>query len=326
MNVILRHSLGAEPVELLRGQLTTPWDINLWDADAEPSANMPDLASADALVAMIFDQASAEAMPNLKLLQLPGAGFERIDFDAVAPQCSICNVFEHETGMAEYVLAAMLEWQIGIAKMDARLRQGLWDKGFLGGLPSHGELNGKTVGLVGYGHIGREVAARAKAFGMTVAAVTRTPGKADGQADRVAGMDCLGELCDVADFIVVACPLADETRGLIGPGEFRRMKESAVLINVARGPVVDEAGLFAACAEKQIAGAVIDVWYQYPDAMGEQLMPSRQPFHELDNVVMTPHASGWTHELVERRWIVIAENLDRLASGETLQNIVRASR
>ena len=324
MNVVLRHALGASPVDLLQRCLTTPWVIGQWDDAAADNGFA--LEASDALITMKFDSHDAEAMPNLKLVQLPGAGFEQIDLDAVPAQCRVCNAFEHEHGIAEYVFAAMLEWQIGIRKMDARLRQGAGEMGFSGGPPSHGELRGKTVGLVGYGHIGREVAARAKAFGMTVRAVTRTPEKARGPldpVDQLAGMDQLGVLCEASDFVVVACPLTETTRGLIGTAEFGRMKSSAVLINVARGPVVDEDALFTACAAGQIGGAVIDVWYRYPAVGSDQrLMPSQHPFQDLDNVIMTPHASGWTHELVDRRWRVIAGNLDHLARGEPLCNIV----
>ncbi len=310
--------------EILRHQLTTAWEICLLDEgdDLDRDAG---LADCDALIAMSFGHSALPAMPKLKLLQLPGAGYEQIEFAAVPAHCTVCNVFEHEYGMAEYVMAAMLEWQIGIRGMDAQLRQGAWRAGFVGGTPSHGELMGKSVGLVGYGHIGRAVATRAKAFGMQVAAVTRTPGNPDDCVDHIAGMDHLGTLCGEADFIVVACPLTEDTRGLIGPAEFRLMQDHAVLINVARGAVVDEDALFAACSTGTIGGAVIDVWYQYPDHADSVQLPSRHAFHALDNVVMTPHASGWTRELVARRWAVIADNLDRLAKGEPLRNVVQAS-
>ncbi|MHA1567353.1 MAG: 2-hydroxyacid dehydrogenase [Alphaproteobacteria bacterium] len=328
MNVVLRRALGDKPVELLKQYLTTPWAIRMWDGD--PTVDEFPLDAGDALVAMRFTPADAEAMPNLRFLQLPGAGFEQIDFDTVAARCTVCNAFEHEHGIAEYVFAAMLEWQIGLQKMHGALREGAWEMGFAGGPPSHGELRGKTLGLIGYGRIGREIAVRAKAFGMTVSAVTRTPEKAEGSsepADQVAGMDRLAALCKVSDFIVVACPLTETTRGLIGTAEFGAMKRRAVLINVARGPVVDEDALFTACSEGQIGGAIIDVWYQYPAAgSNRRMMPSGRPFHELDNVIMTPHASGWTYELVDRRWRVIAENLDRFARGEPLRNIVLAPR
>ena len=103
------------------------------------------------------------AAPSLKLLHLPGAGTDDIAFDAVPPQTTVCNVFEHEIGIAEYVLSGMLQWAIGIPTMDAALRRDEWFGSHLSG-PRHGELYGQTVGIVGYGRIGREVALRARCF------------------------------------------------------------------------------------------------------------------------------------------------------------------
>jgi phosphoglycerate dehydrogenase-like enzyme len=124
------------------------------------------------------------------------------------------------------------------------------------------------------------------------------------------------------DFLLIACPLTEETRGLIDARRLALMKRSAVLINVARGDIVDEDALYAALRDKIIAGAVLDTWYVYPSTAEPDPYPSRRPFHELPNLIMTPHASGWTDKLLDRRWRVMAENLDRLANGQELRNIV----
>ena len=188
--------------------------------------------------------------------------------------------------------------------------------------PVHGELFGGTVGIVGYGHIGREVARRARAFGMRVVAATRTP-RDDDLVDEMMGLDRLGDLLGTADFVVLAVPLVPATRGLLGAAEFAAMKDGGVLINVGRGAVVDEDALYAALRDRAIGGAAIDVWYRYPDHPGEQpVMPSRHPFQDLDNVYMTPHASGWTDGLLARRARAIAANLDRFARGEPLLNLL----
>ena len=122
--------------------------------------------------------------------------------------------------------------------------------------------------------------------------------------------------------MVIACPLGEATRGLIGEAQLARMRASAVLINVARGPIVDEDALFTALRERTIGGAALDTWYRYPEHAGEMLRPSRHPFHELDNVLMTPHCSGWTEGVMARRFAVIADNLERLQSGRPLLNQV----
>jgi phosphoglycerate dehydrogenase-like enzyme len=125
-----------------------------------------------------------------------------------------------------------------------------------------------------------------------------------------------------SDFLVIACPLAEDTRGLIGRERLALMKPSAVLVNVGRGPVVDEVALYDALARRRIAGAVLDVWYRYATLETPDVRPSHLPFHELDNVVMTPHCSGWTEGLIPRRFAVIIDNVERLRDGRPLRNPV----
>ena len=127
-----------------------------------------------------------------------------------------------------------------------------------------------------------------------------------------------------AGYLLVACPLDETTRGLIDGAALARMPAHAVVINVARGPVIDEDALFDALKERRIGGAVIDTWYTYPSGGNPYVFPSRHPFQALDNVMMTPHVSGWSRGLLPRRFRVIAQNLNRLARGEPLLNLVQA--
>lgn len=325
MRLVIKGKKAEGRVAAIARWLETDWTIAVWDPDDPASDLVRLLAEADALIAMRYG-AEMPPAPRLRLLQLPGAGYDQIDFDAVPAACAVCNMFEHEIGIAEYVMAAMLEWTIRLMRMDAHLRRGDWrDSLFVDG-PVHGELFGRTLGIVGYGHIGRETARRARAFGMRVIAATRRPERADDALNEAMGMDRLDDLLTAADFVVLAVPLLPETRGLIGTAELARMKPDAVLINVARGAVVDEDALYAALRKRRIGGAVIDVWYRYPNGPGERVTPSRHPFQELDNVIMTPHASGWTDGLLARRARAIAANLDRFARGEPLANVVRPPR
>jgi phosphoglycerate dehydrogenase-like enzyme len=259
---------------------------------------------------------------HLKLLQLPGAGTDEIDFSRVPAGTAICNCFEHEIGIAEYVLGAMLEWTIGLRRMEHQFRQGNWTGSYLCG-PRHGELYGKTLGIVGYGRIGREVARRARPFGMRVIVCTRTP-QPDELADRVDGMQRFDELLAESDFIAVTPPLNEQTRGLFDERALAAMRPTAVIINVARGAIIDERALYHALEQRRIGGAILDVWYRYPSqGQPEGPRPSSYPFQELDNVLMTPHASAWTDGLLPRRNGAVAANLNRLARGEPLINVVR---
>ena len=288
---------------------------------ADPAASAAAFAAADVLVTMELGS-GLPLMPNLKLIHLPVAGLDAVDLDAVPPGCRVCNTFEHEIGISEYVLAAMLYWTVDLAGRNARFRNGSWADSPRLSAPFRPELAGKTVGCVGYGHIGQAVAVRARAFGMRVVAITHRPRPLEPPPDWLGGPDQLGQLLEASDFVVIACPLTAATQGLIGRAEFARMRKEAVLINVARGPVVDEDALFAALRDRVIGGAVLDTWYRYPSGGDGSVRPSRHPFHELDNVVMTPHCSGWTEGLMGRRFAVIADNVERLLAGQPLVNQV----
>jgi phosphoglycerate dehydrogenase-like enzyme len=216
---------------------------------------------------------------------------------------------------------AMLALNRDLLNMDRRFRQFDWSDRASG--PQR-EIHGRTLGIVGLGRIGSEIARRAKVFGMRVIAATRTPRPeraAELDIDRVVGMDELGSVLEEADFLVVAVPLEPETTGLLGAAELARLKPDACVINVARGPVIDEDALYAALRERRIGGAAIDVWYRYPEDKVHGA-PSAHPFHELDNVILTPHIAGWTFGTFAHRWSQINENLRRLRTGEPLVSVV----
>jgi phosphoglycerate dehydrogenase-like enzyme len=125
------------------------------------------------------------------------------------------------------------------------------------------------------------------------------------------------------DFVILAIALTPETTGLFDAARLARMKRDAVLINLARGPVVDERALYEALTGGTIAGAVIDTWWRYPDASNPNPRGSAFPFHELSNVMMTPHSSQWTEQMMDRRWDMVVANLRRLQRGEALADVVR---
>jgi len=321
MRLLIKRIDDDGRLSLVSQFLDTDWDIEVVDTEDLVAFDRA-LAHADAMVSMSWKWDLPQAR-RLKLLQLPGAGTDEIDFAQVPRGTAICNCYEHEIGIAEYVLGSMLEWTIAARRLDAQFRLGSWAGSYLCG-PRHAELFGRTLGIVGYGRIGREVARRAKPFGMRVVACTRSPVPDAAVADRVDGMERFGELLGEADFIAVTAPLTDQTRGLFDRRAFSAMRPTAVIINVARGAIIDERALYQALAERRIGGAIIDVWYRYPpqgESQGPR--PSDLPFHELDNVLMTPHASAWTDGLLPRRNRAVATNLNRLARGEALLNVVR---
>ena len=307
-----------------RSAISTPVELipapSLRDEDV-----IPLLANADVFLSKAFTPGMTEAAANLRLILTPGAGTNWIDFAAVPDHVTVCNVFGHEVSIAEYVFMSMLALNRDLLNMDARFRQGDWSDRKT--RPPGTEIRGRTLAVIGLGHIGVEVARLGNAFGMRVIGFTRTP---NGERANAAGLtSCRGldELQDAlaeADFVVVALPLEARTVGIIGAAELAAMKPTAVVVNVARGEVIDEAALFAALRNRQIAGAAIDVWYHYPDG-SETMRPATHPFHELENVIMTPHIAGWTQETFRHRWAAIDDNLRRLAAGEPLLNVVKAA-
>jgi phosphoglycerate dehydrogenase-like enzyme len=138
------------------------------------------------------------------------------------------------------------------------------------------------------------------------------------------GPDTLDEVLSHADYLAITLSLTEATRGLLGARELRLMKLTAVLINVARAEIVDEAALYRALAQRTIAGAALDVWYQYPWGPSPTL-PAHHAFQELPNVLMTPHVSGWTEGMLEARAKLIAENIHRAAQGTPPVHLIPAS-
>ncbi|MBT5107671.1 MAG: phosphoglycerate dehydrogenase [Rhodospirillaceae bacterium] len=318
--VLFAGDMGARQEPDIRERMTTDWRILKWSDGEDFALFAEKLVEADAIVGGRI-RGDWPLAPNLKLYQVPFTGVEWIKPGDVTKGCMVCNTYEHEITMAEYVIAGLLEWEIGMRASDRHFREKGWDRKMPGTGRSHGELYGKTVGIVGYGHIGWEVATRAKAFGMRVCAVSRTDRDTPAPLDWFGTMDELDRLLGESDFVVVTLPLARETRGLFDAERLGEMKPDGVIINVGRGMVIHEESLYQALSERRIGGAIIDVWYGYPTLENLDNPPSKFPFQDLDNIIMTPHNSATTDAMRDRRFDFVARNVDHLARGESLENI-----
>jgi phosphoglycerate dehydrogenase-like enzyme len=323
MKAVLLGSLASREHQRLVGKLKTAYRVVALVDTTPRDTVAAELADADVVLTLKYDRGFPPA-PKLRLLQSIGAGTDAIDSKMLPSGGVLCNAFGHEEAVAEFSLLGMLAWNHDLLEAESSFRAGSWRMSGRMGAPIHSELFGKTLGIIGLGRIGKATATRAKPFGMTVLGCTRTvPATPPAGVDRVYPMTQLDVLLPLCDFLVVACALTRETAGLLDTRCFALMKRSAVLINVARGEVIDETALFNALKDKTIAGGVIDAWYAYPkDAADMNAPPSKHPFHELNNVIMTPHSSAWTHGMLDRRWDQIAGNLDRLQRGEPLVNVV----
>ncbi|SFP04338.1 Phosphoglycerate dehydrogenase [Cohaesibacter marisflavi] len=272
---------------------------------------------------VIIGTANSAELPfpkKLRLFQVAGAGSDGVDPSCLPKGATVCNCYGHDQPISEYVMATILNTRIPIIDANARLRQGDW--AYQSGRSLHGEISGSVIGLVGYGHISQTIAKCAKVFGMKIYVCNRSPVPCGDLVDHYFPIDdLLGFLSDV-DFVVSALPLTDQTSGLLNKEAFEAMKSTAFFCNVGRGPVVDEKALYEALKRGKIANAAIDTWYVYPSADNDSPQPSRYAFNELTNLVMTPHMSGWTQGTIDRRRQAMAENINRLATGAQLENVV----
>ncbi|MFE9912728.1 2-hydroxyacid dehydrogenase [Streptomyces clavifer] len=290
-----------------------------WDADRIGDA-LPDV---EVYIGSKLRAEDARRAARLRLVHVVGAGYDGIPLDALHPGVTVATTHHHGRSIAEHVLMSVLMLSRDVLTADRALRTGRWrNVAVEPGLPFGTALGGRRVGIIGFGETGTEVARLCQALGLGVRAVRRDPTApvpADLRPDWIGGNDRLPDLLAESDIVVVTVPLSAATRGLIGPAELRAMGAGAVLVNVARGPVVQEEALYEALRSGAIGGAALDVWWAGPPDP-----PSRLPFHELPNVLMTPHNSGHTTDTFAARALEIADNIGRLQRGEPLVNVVRA--
>lgn len=324
--LLLAGNNSIAKAELIEAKLERPWKILKWHPDTDERADlMKMLPEADVLVG---GDVLGDWPQGLKMgmYQIPFTGCDWATEPQLPAGCRFCNTFEHETAMAEYIMLQMLEWELDMSRGDRAFREKGWKVGWptSGG---HGEIRGKTIGILGHGHIGREVALRCAPFGARVIGVSRTPKATPPELEWLGvcdGPDAkdLHRLYEQSDYIVVCCVLSEQTRGIVNADGFARMRDRAVIINVARGPVIDELALYNALKDETIRGASIDVWYNYPSHGKAMPEPSQYPMFDLDNIRVSPHNSGSTSETNERRWISVVDNLNRFARGDELRNVV----
>lgn len=321
MKVAFAGSFAERMMHAVRGKLAEPCEVIAGDE----TGIVPRLTDVDVLVSMTFTAPMADAAPHLRLVQVPGAGLDRIDRSALRPDTYLANAYGHETGIAEYIIGSMIALTRSFRRLDASLRQGRWDSQWAvdaDAPPVWPELAGKTLGILGFGHIGQALARRAAAFDMRVCAIRRQsqervpPGVA-----FIGGLDHLDDVLRQADYLAVTLSLSPATRNLMDDRRLHQLKPTAFVINVARAEIFDETALYDALAAGRVAGAALDVWYRYPSSAGPSL-PSTRPFHQLENVIMTPHVSGWTEGMIDARARLIADNIARTRRGEPPLNAI----
>ena len=322
MKALFLGHFAASVAPRILAKVKTPLETSILDDEGDAAHLAPLLADAEIVVGHIW-RAGFPPAPKLRLLQSVAAGLDLLDTGAVPRGVTICNVFGHEPAIAEYVIVTMLVLTHRLFEAVTAFRVGSWvaSPQFGGGSP-HGEVVGRTLGIIGYGRIGREVAERAAGLKCRILAANRSPVADPAPAETIYPLAEIDRMLPLCDTVLIACALAPETQGLIDGRRLALMKPGALLINVARAAIVDEDALYAALKDGRLGGAALDVWWQYPTAAEPQRRPSRRPFHELSNVLITPHSSSSTDATAERRWSAVAGNLDRFVRGEPLRNVV----
>lgn len=266
------------------------------------------------------------ASPNLHTLVIPWAGLPAAIKGLLAerPDIAVYNLHHNAITTAESALMLMLTAAKRIIPIDRALRLHDWR-------PRYGPnqavyLHGKTILILGFGSIGQHIARICRAMGMNVLGIKRSPAAAlpDDITAEVHPPQALHELLPRADVLMITLPLTDHTRGMIGAAELTLLPENAVLVNVGRGPVVDQKALYTALKEGKLHSAGIDVWYNYPpnEAARANTPPADYPFHELDNVVISPHRGGGSMEVETIRMRHLAELLNHLARDGQAPNKV----
>lgn len=248
---------------------------------------------------------------SLKWIHSIGAGVDGILTSDVldSPVVVTSSSGIHREPISEHVLTFMLSFVREFHTFARQQMKKEWKRFELE------ELAGKTLGIIGLGEIGSEIAVKARVFGLKVIAVKRTSSEKPGFVDELWLQDKLKDLLRESDFVVLSLPLTPETRGFIGEDELRAMKKSAYFINISRGKIVQEAKLIQALREGWIAGAGLDVFEEEP-------LPEKSELWEMPNVIITPHVAGSNPQYTQRAMMIFEGNLKRFLKGEKLENLV----
>lgn len=313
---ILRTPTSAE-LEVLQVNLDPGIELTIGE-------ELPDPAEYLILVDGMPKREFVEASPHLKSLVIPWAGLPDPTRELMRefPEITVHNLHHNAAPTAETALALLFAAAKFVLPYDREMRTHNWapryekTKSML--------LWGKTALILGYGAIGQHVGQVLGAMQMRVLGVRRNPHANTDDVAEIYGLDEVPQLLPQADVLIIALPLTPETEGLIGETELASLPRGAVLVNVGRGPIVEEEALFNSLREGHLRGAGLDVWYNYPPDSDPRtpVPPANFPFHELENVVMSPHRGGGSEDTGMLRMLHLADLLNAAGRGELLPNRV----
>ncbi len=282
------------------------------------------LSTAQVIIGGQLDELELKQARMLKLFQIPFTGVDKQNLKNFKnyPHIAVCNTHGNSHGVSELALGLLLALAKNIINNDKDLRIGIWHS-IASGKPTI-QLHGRKLGIIGLGSIGKEIARRALSFGMEIYALKRTTQKIE-EIKKTFDLNFLGTLKDLeyvvkeSDFIIISLPLTTKTENLFDEKILKSMK-GKFLINIGRGKIVNEKSLYHYLKDGTIAGAGIDTWYQYPDKESPEKLPSNYAFHELPNIIMSPHNAGYTDKAIEENILQVYKNIKRVYNGEEPEN------
>jgi len=277
------------------------------------------LASCDVLVCARLTPEQARGC-GARYVHITGIGADRVAVAHLPAGTIVSRTGHHERSIAEHVVMVSMVHQRRLLETNRELQAGIWRTvATAPQTPMNPTFSGLTFGFVGLGGIGERALALCNALGARSVAVRRSPGGAlPAGLEWAKTMDALPELLSASDVVVLGVPLTAETTGLIGASQLRQMRPGALLVNVSRGPVVDQDALFEALVNQSIGGAALDVWWDAPS--GVVAPEAVRRFAQLPNVIATPHNSGHTLDTFGSRVGEIAQNITAFADGRSLSN------
>ncbi len=266
---------------------------------------------------------------NLRMIQTFGAGIDRVDLDAVRERgdITVCNNHVNSAEVAEYAISLLFAVAKNLIPSDRELRTGNWVHRWGGPVPNL-EIRGKKALIIGLGHIGTIIAGRLKSFEVTITAATRSGSSSNNEfVDQVVSIDEVQSHVGDSDFVILSLPLTAESAGLVNREFLSWMKPTSILVNISRAQIIDEHALYDALKEKRIHGAGIDVWWRYPSEWrGTAIPPADVPFHELDNIVISPHRAAYSENIERELFLFAGKNILRFIRGETPHNKIDLER
>ncbi len=296
-----------------------PSKIEVTELTADDEEEVLDKAHRyDAVIGSRISDEFLEKAENLKYYIVPFVGIPHSDKKKLCkyPDIKVINSHFNYWMVAEHAFTLLLSSAKKIVPIHNKMKDGDWTPRYEGEGWGKG-LRDKTLLILGFGEIGKEIAKMGNAFNMEVNAVKRTPDESE-LVDKLRTNEDLDELLSEADFIVSTLPETDETRSYLSFEEFEQMKEGVHIVNVGRGPVIDEEALYEALKSGKVGGAGIDVWWNYPsdEESRTDTFPSNYPLDEFDNVIFSPHRATQIKERSKYRLKNLADILESLAEGE----------